>query len=383
MVTTISPELLRLRLREDGLTLIDTRPEESFEAWHIPGAVNFPYSTDDDSVDVPALEEHTGVSPGDDIATICAKGISSYDFARALEEHGHEEVSVAQDGMEGWSQLYELVSIPTVATSLEIFQIQRVAKGCLGYVIGSPTAREAIVVDPTRHTDEFTRVAADDDMEITHVIDTHIHADHISGGPAIAEETGATYHLPSGALDREIDLEFVPLERNDVLTLGEIDLKAIHTPGHTAEAISLLVGAEAVLTADTLFTDGVGRTELQFGEANAEAGARSLFHSIHGSLLTLPDGVSILPGHFASEDPGVLGDVDDPIMTTVQDARTELPLLQLEEEDFVDRVTASIPEKPPNYDRMMAINTGREPPEDESEATELELGPNRCAAAAD
>ncbi len=144
--------------------------------------------------------------------------------------------------------------------------------------------------------------------------------------------------------------------------------------------MSLLVGAEAVLTADTLFIDGVGRTELQFGSEHAESGARKLYRSIHGALLSLPDGVSVLPGHFSPETPDAIDQVAQPIQTTIEAARTELPLLQLDEDDFADRLASRSPEKPPNYDRMMAINTGQEPLEGDEEATELELGPNRCAA---
>lgn len=382
MANTISPELLRQRLTDDDVTLIDTRAAEDFESWHIPGARNFPFSPNG-GVDAAEFKQSTGLEEGDSIVTVCALGKSSYAFADRLNEIGFDEVQVVQDGMQGWSRVYALASIPTATTSLEIFQIQRVAKGCLGYVIGSPTSGEAIVVDPTRHIDEYRRVAADDDMEITRVIDTHIHADHISGGRRLADEEQATYHLPARATSRNVNYDFVPLEHAEVIPLGDLELKAIHTPGHTTESLSLLVGAEAILTADTVFVDGVGRTELQFGEGEAASGAQQLYQSIQRSILTLPDPISVLPGHFSSEATDALDMVGGPIQTTVKDLRTGLSILEADEETFVDRLTASIPEKPPNYEQMMAINRGDTAPEDESEASELELGPNRCAAEAD
>lgn len=380
MADAISPELLRRRLSEDGMTIIDTRNPEDFESWHIPGATNYPFSPGDE-VDFDHLEEQ--IESEDDIATICAKGISSYEFADRLDDGGYPNVQVVQDGMEGWSRVYEVAAIPTAATAVEIFQIQRVAKGCLGYVIGSPTVGEAVVVDPTRHIDEYRRVAEDDGMTITRVIDTHVHADHISGGRDLADAVDATYHLPAAAADRGVDYDFAPLERNEVITIGDVELKAIHTPGHTGDIMSILVGADAVLTGDTVFLDGVGRTELQFGEEGAAAGAEMLYESIHGSILNLPDGISVLPGHAAIEDEETLASIGDPMRTSVGQLRMELPILQEDKETFVARVGGAETEKPPNYERMMAINTGEARIDDESDAAELELGPNRCAAAAD
>ncbi len=382
MADTISPELLRRQLLEADVTLVDTRAAEDFESWHIPGAVNFPFATDD-RVDVDRLQSELDVAPEDRIVTICGKGISSYEFAERLAEAGYDDVAVVQDGMEGWSRVYTVAAVPTAATSFEIFQIQRVAKGCLGYVIAAPQAGEAVVVDPTRHTDEFRRIAEDDETTITHVIDTHVHADHVSGGRALADEVDATYHLPADAEERGIGFAYTPLERNEVLTIGDVDLKAIATPGHTAESMSILAGADAVLTGDTLHVDGVGRTELQFGEDRAAEGAGLLYDSIHGSLLNLPDAITVLPGHVDVDDRETLAQFGDAIQSAVVVARTDMPILQEDRARFVERVGTGDAETPPNYERVVELNTGEGEAADEGEMTELELGPNRCAAAAD
>lgn len=383
MVRTITAELLRQRLANgESPILIDTRSESSFTSWHIPGAVNYPYDPDD-AIDLDEMVDSTGAETDDEIITICAKGMSSYDFAHALDELGYAGVAVVQDGMRGWSRLYEVAAIPTIATTLEIFQIQRVAKGCLGYVIGSPSSGEAVVVDPTRHIEEFEVVATDDGMSIEHVIDTHVHADHISGGRDLAEATGATYHLPAAAADRDVAFDFSPFERNEVLSLGDIEIKAVATPGHTSDSMSLVIGAEAILTGDTLFVDSVGRTELQFGDEEAATGARDLYQSLHGTILVLPDGVTVLPGHFSPETEDAIDTVGSPISAPIRDIRSDISLLSLDEAAFVDQLTRDLPEKPPNYDRVIAINTGADAPRDTEEATELELGPNRCAVSAD
>lgn len=382
MADTISPELLWRHLRQDGLRILDTRSPDDFEEWHIPGAENMPFSPGE-AVDVDRIQSELAIDSDDEVVTICAKGISSYEFADRLAAGGLDDVQVVQDGMEGWSRVYAVAAVPTAATALEIFQLQRVAKGCLGYVIAEPSSGEAVVVDPTRHIDEFRRIAHDDDMTITHVIDTHIHADHISGGRKLADAVDAVYHLPARATERDVAFDFTPLERNEVIEIGTVELKAIYTPGHTSEFMSILVGGDAALTGDTVFVDDVGRTELQFGDDRAEDGAAQLYDSIHGSILNLPDGISVLPGHTSIEDPETLASLGEPIRATVRELRTGVPILQANKEEFIDRIASGETEEPPNYERMLAINTGQSDPTDESEAAELELGPNRCAAEAD
>jgi glyoxylase-like metal-dependent hydrolase (beta-lactamase superfamily II) len=377
----------KLRQLQDGdepFSLVDTRASEDYEGWRVAGAINYRH-TPDHEFDAETFEAETGLTPEDEVITICAKGKSSSSLANALADAGYENVSFVQDGMEGWSRIYEVTVVPTHDPDVEIVQVQRRAKGCLGYVVCCASAGEAAVVDPTRHTEEFVNVAADADYEITHVLDTHVHADHISGGRALADETGASYHLGEQAREREVAYGFDSLERNEVVTVGSVPIKALSTPGHTGEMVSYLVADEAVLTGDTLFVDSVGRTELQFGDGEARDGAGMLYDSLHATLLALPDTVALLPGHFSVSDAGEYGPVSpgEPIAVTIGDVRTGLGLLELEREAFVEAVTARLPEKPPNYERVIEINTGRREVSDSQEAIELELGPNRCAATGD
>lgn len=119
MVETITASRLRDRIDAgDSFALLDTRPEESYEAWHIRGAVQYTYDPGTE-LEVEAFRSQTGLAPDDEIVTVCAKGISSFDVAKRLEDVGYENVTVVENGMEGWSEVYDVVEIPT-GTDVEL-----------------------------------------------------------------------------------------------------------------------------------------------------------------------------------------------------------------------------------------------------------------------
>ena len=383
MVETITATQLRDRIDGDEpLSLLDTRPEESYESWHIEGAIQYTYKPDFE-FDTEDFRTQTGLDPDDGIVAICAKGVSSFDIAKRLEDAGYENITVVEDGMQGWSEVYDIVDVPTDG-DVEIVQFQRRAKGCLSYLIADPEAEIAAVVDPTRHVENYPAVASDRGYSIEFVFDTHVHADHISGGRELADHVGATYYLSADAADRGVAYDYRPLERNAVVTVGDVDIKAVPTPGHTSEIVSYLVDREAVLTGDTLFVDSVGRTELQFGAGNADDGAKRLYDSLHRTLLAEPDRTTVLPGHFAVGSDGTT-DVTpgETVATAIGAVRTGLELLTVDRETFVHRLTGSLPEKPANYGTIIDVNAGRDVPDDGATPTELELGPNNCAATGD
>ena len=380
MVQSISAETFRDRFDSgESLTVVDTRSDEGFAEWRVPGAINYVYKPFD-KLDPAEFEAETGLTPADTIVTMCAKGKSSDALADDLAAAGYEDVAVVEGGMEAWSAVYDQATID--AEECQIVQLQRRAKGCLGYVVESDGA--AAVIDATRHTEEFVAAADALDSEIVAVFDTHVHADHISGGRRLATEQGVPYYLGAGAADRGVDADYEPLAANEVVTVGDLDIKAVSTPGHTSEAVSYLVGGEAVVTGDTVFVDSVGRTELQFGDGAATTGAELLYDSLHRTLLAEPDSVTVLPGHFSLANDGTTPITHgEPVATTIGSLRTTLELLDADRETFIERVTAMLPEKPPNYEDVIGINSGRETPPSEQDAIELELGPNRCAADVD
>ncbi|MWV65513.1 MBL fold metallo-hydrolase [Halorubrum sp. JWXQ-INN 858] len=382
MVKNTTPEQLADGIDADEqFTLIDTRPEDSYDAWHVRDAENVPYDPDE-GLSEDQLNEVNALVDDRPVVVICGKGLTSTPFAFALDEHGYEDVSVVTGGMEDWSKLYEVVPIETANDDLVVRQVQRRAKGCLGYVVGSTEAEEAVVVDATRQTDQFKIAAQDAGLSISRVLDTHVHADHISGGSALADEIGVPYHLGDTARERGVEYEYDPLSDGDVIDVGGVEIEALHTPGHTSEMMNYLVDGELLLTGDTLFVDSVGRTELQFGEDDASRGAELLYDSLHETILDLPDDTTVLPGHLTVTSDGRYenGSPGEPLEARLGDLRDDLDFLGLDREAFVERLTEDAPEKPPNYEAVIAINTGRDTVDDESEATELELGPNNCAA---
>ncbi|ELY48546.1 MBL fold metallo-hydrolase [Natronolimnohabitans innermongolicus] len=398
MVTQISANDLAAKLdSEESFTLIDTRPEDSYEGWRIHGATNVPFGPEDELSD--DRLEHIGAENGDSIVAICGKGLTSTPFAFELQQRGYDDVSVVKGGMEDWSKVYEVVPLETERDDLVVIQLQRRAKGCLGYVVGSASSGRAVVVDPTRQTDRFKIAAADAGLTIERVLDTHIHADHISGGRQLADELDVPYHLGEHAAERDVEYVFEPLADGETIEVGEIEIEALHAPGHTSDMVNYLVDGEALLTGDTLFVESVGRTELQFGDseahsasdeqsgetaipADASKGAELLYETLHETILELPDETRICPGHVSvsEENRYGVGSPGDPIAERLGTLRSDLELLGLDEDEFVARLTENAPDKPPNYERVIEINSGRDPVDDESEATELELGPNNCAA---
>ncbi|WP_281194778.1 rhodanese-like domain-containing protein [Halorubrum sp. F4] len=423
MVETITADEFRdmldaARRGERDFVVVDTRPEESYAGWRIADSINYVYKPFH-TFDRDEFERATGIGPTETVVTVCAKGKSSHALADDLAAAGYDDVYAIDDGMRGWSAVYDRVEVPLPDAgddSLDVVQIQRRAKGCLGYLVvggygdenedgprvavgGSDGSRVAIAVDVSRHGEEWLAAAAEHDASIAAVLDTHVHADHLSGGRALADELEVPYLLPATAEARDVAYDFEPIERNATLEVGGIDVKALATPGHTDDMASYLVGRSAVLTGDTLFTDSVGRTELQFAagseterepgdeatereSAGARTGAERLYDSLHGTLLAEPDDVVVLPGHFSVAADGTTGGAvpGEAVATTVGEARTGIDLLGRDREAFVEEITATLPEKPPNYESVIAANRGVEVPDDEVDATDLELGPNRCAA---
>jgi glyoxylase-like metal-dependent hydrolase (beta-lactamase superfamily II) len=230
--------------------------------------------------------------------------------------------------------------------------------GCAAYLFGCGTLGKCAVVDPgLEEVEAYAAFAAQKGMRITHVIDTHLHADHRSGGRALAAATGAAYCLHRSA---DVAFPFEPLDDGQEVELGNTRVRVLHTPGHTPEAVSLVVtdlrrgdGPWFVLTGDTLFSGAVGRPDLP-GHERENAGA--LYASLHRKLLALPDDLEVYPGHFAGSACGA--GLSGKPSTTIGFERRWNRLLAADEAAFVDAVTAPIP-KPADMDAILSFNRGR------------------------
>ena len=230
--------------------------------------------------------------------------------------------------------------------------------GCAAYLFGCGGLGKCAVVDPHEEdTEAYVAFAASRGMRITHVIDTHVHADHRSGGRVLAQRVGAVYCLHESA---DVAIPFEPLRDGQEVELGNTRVRVLHTPGHTPESVCLVVtdlrrGVDPwfVLTGDTLFVGAVGRPDLP-GRARENAG--QLYDSIRDKLMALPDGLEVYPGHFAGSACGA-GMSGKPSSTMGFEKRWNA-LLSTSREGFIDAL-ADVPAKPAAMEQILLANQGR------------------------
>jgi hydroxyacylglutathione hydrolase len=231
--------------------------------------------------------------------------------------------------------------------------------GCASYFIGDDTAGVAAVVDPKFEIDDYLNLARYLGVSIEHILETHNHADHVSGHGRLASATGATIHVHR---DAAVEYPHEPFDDGWELELGSVRVRALHTPGHRPEHTAfLLVDAErgeepwAVLTGDTLFVGDVARPDLAIDK---EDGARGIFRSLHERLLNLPGGTELWPGHLGGSLCGGPG-MDLKVSSTIGFELEHNELLQTQDEDrFVERALAELGPQPPNFEAIVAINRG-------------------------
>jgi len=232
--------------------------------------------------------------------------------------------------------------------------------GCLAhasYLIGSDG--EAAVVDPRRDVDSYIEEARAQGLEIRHVIETHLHADFVSGHRELAHRTGAKIYFGAKAGAK---FDHVPVLDGDEIRMGEVVLRFLETPGHTPESVSILVVdrevgevPKAVLTGDTLFIGDVGRPDLLGSTMSAQELAGMLYDSLHEKLLTLPDSVEVYPAHGAGSLCG--RNISSETSSTIgQQRQFNYALKPMPKEDFVRMMTTDLPEAPGYFARDVAIN---------------------------
>lgn len=268
----------------------------------------------------------------------------------------------------------EILGLPN---GIRAWQLLRPAKACLSYVVGVPGG-SCVVVDPARVTNPYLDVAAAHDMRVTHVIHTHLHADHISGGPALSQATGAVHHLPPEDAGSPLPFPNRPLVDGERIDLGNGEGKVVlqamtmHLPGHTPGTTALLVGDRLLMSGDMVFVRGLGRPDLT---GQAESLARDLFHSVHERLQPLPPDMIVAPAHWStSEEIGP----DGLVTTTVADVFTSTLMNEQAIERFIEKIVGSLPSAPDTYETIWAVNAGRVLPDEELDV--LDVGRNQCAA---
>jgi glyoxylase-like metal-dependent hydrolase (beta-lactamase superfamily II) len=364
-------EVAKKVINKDELFILDVRNESDFNDWKIEGenieVLNTPYF---DLLE--GVEEIMDTIPTNkEVLVVCAKEGSSIFVAEMLSDAGLS-VSYLKGGMKAWSEHIEPVKIGDLTNGGEIYQFVRLGKGCLSYMVVSNG--EAAVIDSIRNPDIYLDFAKNLDVKITNVFDTHLHADHISGGRKIAQNTNATYWLPPKDAE-EVTFEYTPLEGGNVVTIGntDINIHALYSPGHTIGSTSFVIDEKYLLSGDILFIDSIGRPDLA---GLAEDWVGDLRETLYNRYRELSDDLIVLPAHFMIiEELNEDGSVAKPLGTLFAENHG---LNIADETEFRQMVTGNLPPQPNSYQEIRETNMGKLTPDDD-EQREMEIGPNRCA----
>jgi glyoxylase-like metal-dependent hydrolase (beta-lactamase superfamily II) len=381
-VPEISVEELYRRISEpNNIFLLDVRNQEEYDAWRVEG--RFTPETAHIFYGDFIEDEGTAVEkilPEREVVVVCAKGGASAYVASILSDnYGIQAVNLA-GGMTEWGNYYHIQPV-VEGQSFNVYQVIRVARGCLSYILVSQG--QAAVIDPLRHTGHYIKFLKEAQASLKLIIDTHAHADHISGGPELAAINATPYYLhPYDAIHPfdmlPASLPYQPLWDRQEFRLGELSLHVLHVPGHTLGQVNLLVeavdGSSFLFTGDNLFLQSFGRPDLGGrGEAWAPLVYRSIFEIVKGQV---PGLALVLPGHFAKH---VEARSDGPFAATLDSLwKNNIDLQSGSRDEFIQHILAHLPAMPEQYIEIKRVNGGLSHPDEEA-ASELELGKNVCA----
>lgn len=361
----ITAGLLAERLAgRDPVTVLDIRDDARW-AIRAPGVTALHVPADRAFADPGALAD----SLEGPIAVVCSRGMTAGRLTTQLRALDVDAMTL-QGGMRAWIAALQTRPVELGIDGLAVYQIQRPGRGCLSYLLAS--GGRALVVDPAPDAGFYEDLARQAGARVTVVVDTHLHADHISGARALAASTGAALRLPAAALERGVAYAdgVEALYDGDTIALGVVTVRAIALPGHTTDMTGLLIDDRALLGGDSVFADGIARPDLQEGDPEgARAMARILHSTLRQRVLTLGDDVLLLPGH---THPGVNAGA---VAATLAEVRRTVGELSIEDPaEFADALLAAMPPRPENYAAIIAVNSGTQPAD-----PELESGANSCS----
>jgi len=364
---TISPAEFKRRLDKNEVRFIfDLREKEDIEAMPIEGHVPI------ETLNVPRYqfvgeeEKYINKFPKDrEITAICAHGDSSRYSAEQLREQGYDAVSLG-GGIDSWSAYYETVK---VSDSPLVYQSFRVARGCISYLIAS--GGEAAVIDSARHFGHVLALAERLGVKVKYVLDTHLHADHISGGRELADRTGAAYFVNPADMGGAT-VGYQPLADGQKIRIGGSEIEVIHSPGHTPGSTSFLLDGKFLFTGDTIMKESIGRPDLG---GRAEEWSALLHATLFKRFARMPDETVALPAHATSIKEQ---DKSGIVKTTLGDARRDRDLFRLHDlQAFTACVKENLPENPERYQEIRKVNLGLKAA-DEAGRKEMEIGKNLC-----
>ena len=375
----IAPQELAERLdRGEALQVLDVRAPEKVEKGHISIGAELDFHAHPNSK-ILALPDLTTLhlDTARPVVVVCGHGNSSKKATALLRQRGYEAYSV-NGGMAAWESVYVARRLSPTPSLSHVVQLDRVGKGALSYVLVSDG--DAVVVDPGRHLERYDALLAELQATPAAVVDTHIHADYVSGARAAAARWQVPYFLhPDDAVSpydqRPGKLASQPLGDGDTIAFGRATLRAAHVPGHTLGSVALLADDGLAFTGDFLFVQSVGRPDLA---GHSDAWAKLLWRSLERARQTWPGDLLILPAHYAAEgerraDRAVAARFDVITATNaaaaIQDERVFLQWIADHQTSFPDA-----------YRTIKEANLGLVQISD-ADAEVLESGPNQCAIA--
>jgi glyoxylase-like metal-dependent hydrolase (beta-lactamase superfamily II)/rhodanese-related sulfurtransferase len=347
--------------------LLDVREPDEFRNWNIDGSEN---------IALGQVPHYLDKIPKDkEVVTICPAGNRSGMVTQMIQRLSYN-VKTLEDGLTGWSAAYERVDhIFEVWQDkrVKVVQLRRIGKGCLSYIVESNY--EAAIIDPLLPIEDYLTIAEGEmNAKITKVMDTHLHADHVSGAKELAEKREAQLYLSPYENYKEIG-SFSRLNDGDVIRIGSVLLQVIYTPGHTQGSVSLWLGNKLLFTGDTLFVNNIGRPDLK---EQTEKLALKLHASIKDRIFRLPDETIILPAHH--DRPVEANTFIEAQLGDVKSQHNLQQIFGLQKEPFVQRMKSITMPTPPSYKEIMLMNEGEKEKPSLKEIHQLEMGPNRCSA---
>jgi glyoxylase-like metal-dependent hydrolase (beta-lactamase superfamily II)/rhodanese-related sulfurtransferase len=356
------------------LMLLDVRNDDEFANWKIEGRREFqiahiPYFdfVEDERAAIERLPR-----PHGEVVTVCARGGSSEMVAEMLRRFGVPARNLA-GGMIAYGEYLEPAEVPVLNQERGVFviwQFNRRGKGCLSYAILS--GGKAVVIDPSRSIEVYESFLARSGARLAYALDTHVHADHVSGGRALARRLSAGYFVSAG-VGFDLKLRSSSLNDGDELRFGKTSIRILATPGHTPGSVCYLLANRYLFSGDTLFKKSVGRPDLG---GHITDWSQDLFRTLRERIARLDESTVVLPAHYAE-----LSEINSAgvVAATLSELRRDLPELQISDPAlFTTAMKRAVRTPPAEYAQIINVNLG-ESTADADRVVEWELGRNQCA----
>ncbi len=357
---------------DPNFILLDVRNEKDFANFAVEGPVCIPY------INIPYfdfIEDVPGsvakVPKGKKVRIVCAKEGSSKFVGEQLVENGFEDVGYLEKGIKGWGNMLTPVQINGGDDSFELHQMIRPGKASLSYMLISNG--EAAVFDPSRNIPVYKEFAQERGAKLVRSFETHRQADYISGSVELSRNH-AVETIGRDEDFRGADFPYTAATDGEIFKIGKVQVKVIHSPGHTLGSICLLINNKYLISGDTIFIQSAGRPDLG---GKCREWSRYLYLSLMITIRDLPDDLLVLPGHYTSWD-----EANDELkfVDTLGNLKNYNNAFQyVHEGKFAEFIEENMRPQPEVYANIRKMNAGwMEACEDEQDT--MDLGKNECGA---